>query len=89
MRENSSNEKVIRVGDVQGPEKVNDTCMKTLHAGMLDSGFTVLINMPYFLIVSHLCCFTIVAYLLITGCWYQWLPSAKRSGQSAVACPHT
>jgi hypothetical protein len=41
MRENNSYEKVIHVGDVQGPEKVNDTCMKTLHAGMLDSGFTV------------------------------------------------
>jgi hypothetical protein len=28
------------MGDVQGPEKVNDTYMKTMHTAMLDKGFT-------------------------------------------------
>jgi Tfp pilus assembly protein PilX len=27
--------------DVQGPEKVNDTCMKTMHVGTMDRGFTL------------------------------------------------
>jgi hypothetical protein len=31
MRENNSCGKVIYMGDVQGPEKVNNTCMKTMH----------------------------------------------------------
>jgi hypothetical protein len=31
----------IYMGDVQGPEKVNDSCMKTMHARMMDRGFTV------------------------------------------------
>jgi len=30
------------MGDVQGPEKVNDTCMKTMHVRMMDRGFSVL-----------------------------------------------
>jgi hypothetical protein len=34
--------KVIFVGDVQGPEKVHNTCVKTMHAGSIDKGFTVL-----------------------------------------------
>jgi hypothetical protein len=29
------------MGDVQGPEKVNDTCVETMHLGMIDRGFTV------------------------------------------------
>jgi hypothetical protein len=29
------------MGDAQGPEKVNDTCMKTMHVGTVDRGFTV------------------------------------------------
>jgi hypothetical protein len=29
------------MGDVEGPEKANDTCVKTMHAGMMDRGFTV------------------------------------------------
>jgi hypothetical protein len=29
------------MNDVHGPDKVNDTCMETMHAGMLDRGFTV------------------------------------------------
>jgi hypothetical protein len=33
MRENYSCRKVIYKGDIQRPEKVNDTCMKTIHAG--------------------------------------------------------
>jgi hypothetical protein len=42
MRENDSCWKVIYMGNVQGPEKVNYTCMKTVHAGTIDRGFTVL-----------------------------------------------
>jgi hypothetical protein len=41
MWEDSSCEKVIYMDDVQGPEKVNNTCMKTMHKGMMDRGFTV------------------------------------------------
>jgi hypothetical protein len=29
------------MGDVQGPEKVNDTCAETMHMGTIDRGFTV------------------------------------------------
>jgi hypothetical protein len=42
MRENDSFGKVIYMGDVQGPEKVKDTCVKTMHVGMMDRGFTVI-----------------------------------------------
>jgi hypothetical protein len=41
MRENDSCGKVIYMGDVQEPQKVNDTCMKTMQAGMMDRSFTV------------------------------------------------
>jgi hypothetical protein len=41
MRENYSCGRVIYMGNVQGPEKMNNTCMKTMHAGMMDSGFTI------------------------------------------------
>jgi hypothetical protein len=41
MRENDSCGKVIYIGYGQGPEKVNDTCMKNMHAGMIARGFTV------------------------------------------------
>jgi hypothetical protein len=41
MQENNSCREVIYKSDVQGPEKVNDTCMKTMYAGMMDRGFTV------------------------------------------------
>jgi hypothetical protein len=41
MREKDICGEVIYMGDVQGPEKVNDTCVKTMHAGMMDRGFTV------------------------------------------------
>jgi hypothetical protein len=41
MQENYTCGKVTYMGDVQGPEKVNDTCMKTMHAGTMDRGFTV------------------------------------------------
>jgi hypothetical protein len=30
------------MGDVQGPEKVNDTCLKTTHVGTLDRGLYLL-----------------------------------------------
>jgi hypothetical protein len=33
--------KVIYMGNVKGPDKVNDICMKTMHAEMMDKGFTV------------------------------------------------
>jgi hypothetical protein len=29
------------MGELQGPEKVNNTCMKTMLAGIMDKGFTV------------------------------------------------
>jgi hypothetical protein len=35
-RENSSCRKVIYMGGVQGPEKVNDICVKTVYAGTID-----------------------------------------------------
>jgi hypothetical protein len=41
MQENNSCGKVIYVGDVQEPVKVNNTCVKTMHGGMMDRGFTV------------------------------------------------
>jgi BRCT domain type II-containing protein len=33
--------KVICMGDVQGPAKVNS--VKTMHAGIMDEGFTVMV----------------------------------------------
>jgi hypothetical protein len=30
------------MGDVQGPEKANDPCIKAVHVGTMDRGFTVL-----------------------------------------------
>jgi hypothetical protein len=33
--------KVMYMGDVQGPEKVVDICVKIIRAGMMDRGFTV------------------------------------------------
>jgi hypothetical protein len=41
MLENDSCENVIYMLDVQEPEKVNDTCVKTMHTGTMDRGFTV------------------------------------------------
>jgi hypothetical protein len=42
MQKNYSCGKVIYIGDVQGQEKVKNTCMETMHAGMMNRGFTVL-----------------------------------------------
>jgi hypothetical protein len=42
MRENDRCGKVIYMSDVQGPEKVNDICMKTLHVGTMDRGFILM-----------------------------------------------
>jgi hypothetical protein len=42
MWEGDSCGKVICMGDVQGPEKVNDTCVKAVYAGTMDRGFTLL-----------------------------------------------
>jgi hypothetical protein len=33
------------MGNVQGPEKVNDTCLKIMHAETIDRGFTVLTSL--------------------------------------------
>jgi hypothetical protein len=33
---------VICMGDVEGSEKVTDTCMKTVPAGTMDRDFTVI-----------------------------------------------
>jgi hypothetical protein len=43
MRKNDSSGKVTTVGEEQGPEKVNDTYLKTLHAGTMARGFTVFV----------------------------------------------
>jgi hypothetical protein len=40
---NDSYGKVIYMGNVHGPEKVNDTCVKTVRVGAMDRGFTVLV----------------------------------------------
>jgi hypothetical protein len=50
MQDNDSCEKVTYMGDAQGPEKVNNTCVKTMHAVMMARGFTVLASQGlYFL----------------------------------------
>jgi hypothetical protein len=41
MQGNDSSGKVIYMSNIQGPEKVNDTCVETLLAGTMDRGFTV------------------------------------------------
>jgi hypothetical protein len=33
------------MGDVQRPGKVDDTCVKTVHAGMVDRGFTLFLRL--------------------------------------------
>jgi hypothetical protein len=33
----------VYMGDFMGPDKVNDTCGKTMHTGTMDRGFTVFI----------------------------------------------
>jgi hypothetical protein len=33
--------KVTYMGNLQGPKKENDTCVKTMHVGTMDRGFTV------------------------------------------------
>jgi len=35
------------MGSVQGPEKVKDTCMKTMPVEMMDRGFTVQLNCQF------------------------------------------
>jgi hypothetical protein len=44
MQEDNSCRKVTYVGDVQGPENVKDTCVKTVRAGTMDRGLTVYIS---------------------------------------------
>jgi hypothetical protein len=44
MWENYSYGTAIYMGDVHRPKQVKDTCMKTLHAGTMDRGFTVLVS---------------------------------------------
>jgi hypothetical protein len=42
MQENNSCGEVIYMGEIQGPEKLNDICMKTMCARMMDRGFTLI-----------------------------------------------
>jgi hypothetical protein len=42
MWENRSCGKVIYIGDIQEPEKVNGTCLKAMHVGTMDRGFTAI-----------------------------------------------
>jgi hypothetical protein len=54
------------MGDERGPKKVNDTCVKTMHVGLMDRGFMVITKIKYcldldenssFRITStHICC---------------------------------
>jgi hypothetical protein len=44
---------VIHMGSVQLSEKVNDTCMKTVHAGTMDRDFTVL-KMTFLTTLHHM-----------------------------------
>jgi hypothetical protein len=39
MLRNDCCRKVIYTGNVLGPEKVDNTCMKTMHAGTMDRSF--------------------------------------------------
>jgi hypothetical protein len=41
MWEYDSCRKVIYTSDIKGPEKLNDTCVKTMNEGTVDRGFTV------------------------------------------------
>jgi hypothetical protein len=41
------------MGDVQGPEKVNDTFVETMHAGTMDRRFTVLYGNNKFISLSY------------------------------------
>jgi hypothetical protein len=44
MWEYNSFGEVIYMGNVQGPEKVNDACTKPMYAGTIDRGFNVFRN---------------------------------------------
>jgi len=35
---------IVYVGDMYGPEKVNNTCRKMMHRRTMDRGFTILVN---------------------------------------------
>jgi hypothetical protein len=35
------------MGDVQGPKQVNNTCVKTMHVGMMDRGFIAVLKNPF------------------------------------------
>lgn len=54
MRQNYSCCKVIYMGDACGPENVCNTCMKTVHVGSMDRGFTVYVHSPYIFMVWYL-----------------------------------
>jgi acetyl-CoA carboxylase beta subunit len=41
VKKNDECRKLIYMDDVQRPEKVNNTCVKTVHAGTMDRGFAV------------------------------------------------
>jgi hypothetical protein len=44
------------MGDVQGPQKVNNTCMKTMHAGTIEVSlyFLALLVSYHFLLVQFI-----------------------------------
>jgi hypothetical protein len=52
MQENNSCGKIMYMGNVQGPEKVNDSCVKTVHAEMIYRGFTVYFIWPLVMAVQ-------------------------------------
>jgi hypothetical protein len=43
MQEIDSCRKVTYMGDVQGLEKMNDTCVNTMHVGTMARGFTAFV----------------------------------------------
>jgi hypothetical protein len=44
--------KVNYMGDVQEPEKVKNTCVKTMHVGTMDRGFNVFMSVLVTVIVN-------------------------------------
>jgi hypothetical protein len=72
------------MGDVQGPEKVNDTCVKTLHVGTMDRGFIVLLTLRSSFISSYnsgyLLKDSITNYLIFnTFCFLSWVQQRNYS----------
>jgi hypothetical protein len=61
------------MGDVQGPEKVNDTCVKTVHVGMMDrevllyqigiDSLNSIVTLTPYVSIEVACCSTYTDYL--------------------------